>query len=45
MEELRPKILLMTPPYITKLSSFSEEFGDSYKISRELPGYYAQIAS
>ncbi len=39
-----PKILLLTPPYITHLSSFSEEFGDSYNISRTLPGYYAQIA-
>lgn len=41
---VEPKILLLTPPYITKLSSFSEEFGDSYKKARELPGYYAQIA-
>jgi lysophospholipase L1-like esterase len=41
---VEPKILLLTPPYITKLNSFSEEFGDSYNKARELPGYYAQIA-
>jgi lysophospholipase L1-like esterase len=40
-----PKILLMTPPYVSKLSSFSEEFENAYQISRKLPELYSQIAS
>jgi lysophospholipase L1-like esterase len=39
-----PKILLLAPPYLNKSTSFSEEFRDSYNISRKLPSYYAQIA-
>ena len=40
-----PKILLMAPPYVSKLNGFSEEFENAYHISRNLPGLYAQIAS
>ena len=39
-----PKILLLSPPYLNKKTSFSEEFDDSYDKSFKLPGYYAQIA-
>jgi lysophospholipase L1-like esterase len=39
-----PKILLLAPPYLNKSTRFSEEFRDSYNISRKLPSYYAQIA-
>lgn len=42
---MAPKILLMAPPYISKISSFSEEFEHAYPISRKLPGLYAQIAA
>jgi lysophospholipase L1-like esterase len=42
---MAPKILLMAPPYVSKISSFSEEFENAYHISRKLPSLYAQIAA
>ena len=39
-----PKIILMVPPYIKKSNRFPDEFEDSYRKSRNLPDYYAQIA-
>ncbi|MDD3985693.1 MAG: SGNH/GDSL hydrolase family protein [Methanobacterium sp.] len=38
-----PKILLMTPPYLTRISN-AEEFKDSYNVSYKLPLYYSKIA-
>ena len=40
-----PKILLLSPPKITKSSKFSDEFRNSYNKSQKLPGYYARIAN
>lgn len=42
---MAPEILLMAPPYVSELSSFSEEFENAYHISRNLPRLYAQIAA
>ena len=39
-----PKILLMAPPYLTRINNISEEFKESYDISYKLPEYYAKIA-
>jgi lysophospholipase L1-like esterase len=39
-----PKILLMAPPYLTRINNISEEFKESYIISYKLPEYYAKIA-
>ena len=39
-----PKILLMAPPYLTRINNISEEFKDSYDVSYKLPEYYAKIA-
>lgn len=35
----------MAPPYVSKISSFSEEFEDAYHISRNLPSLYSEIAA
>ena len=40
-----PKILLLSPPKITKSSKFSDEFRNSYNKSQKLPNYYAKIAN
>ena len=42
---MAPKILLMAPPYVSKICSFSEEFKDAYHISQNLPSLYAEIAA
>jgi lysophospholipase L1-like esterase len=39
-----PKILLMAPPYLTRINNISEEFKDSYEVSYKLPEYYTKIA-
>jgi lysophospholipase L1-like esterase len=39
-----PEILLMSPPYVRELTSFSDEFRNSYNKSRNLPDHIKKIA-